>query len=940
MAPPGLLLVLLCALLMSILPNAATQSTSVLPRVHPSKLAAATNLTIGVAGFFTTNSPPLTIQMYKTMQHRANSVLSYAIYVNSRSNPCGWATKAGHSLWSVRLSRSIQHLSVRLIQTGNYRNLIHSSGKSVSLYPVPQSSASSAERIGIVTRGRLHLPLTRSGRYHCTLNSLKLTAIMDNLGSISRSARINAVIGESESNFPLFEGNERLGAVAAGIANVPYCSPTTPDPVLSDKSKYPTFFRTIPETSLAGAGTSLRPREPPLQSSDYSTIGGDLIGGFVDEAPVLGLDVMFTRFLGDNARQSIVVDPAGWDYSSTIAAMKNSKVRVFVVLAGSYEASCLWLHAAAAGNLTGSQFSWFVSNGLSAPDIMKQINAAIDPNPIPDNSTITEAFIDQHYVLHGPILTDTDGDMWSYLNLTFNYLGMGKLRMTPEVNFPPCVIDHLNLWPCASSDRMSFDCAVLIVAGWDYLLKNNLTTPEDIMNNQIPRGLVNTSIFNVSEGASGYIGLKENGNRESAVVEFLSMPTGETDIPLMSSMSFPSAPNQRTLELDQIVGLIPADYPVNIINPSDADVLWARVSGFLGMLMCMGLMAYMLYHRNTKAVAVYGITYTTSVLLGCSLGYTLMVVRKTLPDPLNCVITDWWSSISLTLCICDFDASLPYSPPTVKAVAYYLRMKSIIAKRKPVPEYRMALATLLALSVQVLISIIFQQAPVDGVSVGNLNDVDQLISCHPLDHFDVNNLMSVHALGLILAIMGIYFGTVGAMDTEYLCEVHSILFLLGSFIVWTAAAYGISILRPLMIYRFQVIACRQLVISTSVLICVGLPLVLSTADKSSALLVGGSPRANPAQPEMAVSFKIPPKVPPDVLAQGGVSLVRTKALPQVEIGRYRMLHRPAWIGFGLWELYLPGFSVLYAKPLDESKQDVSFVLPLLQSIVHVNRGDD
>ncbi|KAI9207719.1 periplasmic binding protein-like I, partial [Polychytrium aggregatum] len=86
-----------------------------------------------------------------------------------------------------------------------------------------------------------------------------LTAILGSLNGLNPlvgGRGVNGLIGEpnSATNLGLNgAANVPLGALSASVANVPYCSPIANQPFLTDRSVYPTFFRTMPDTGYVGA---------------------------------------------------------------------------------------------------------------------------------------------------------------------------------------------------------------------------------------------------------------------------------------------------------------------------------------------------------------------------------------------------------------------------------------------------------------------------------------------------------------------------------------------------------------------------------------------------------------------------------------------------------------------------------------------------------------
>ncbi|KAI9207718.1 uncharacterized protein BJ171DRAFT_280430 [Polychytrium aggregatum] len=429
-----------------------------------------------------------------------------------------------------------------------------------------------------------------------------------------------------------------------------------------------------------------------------------------------------------------------------------------------------------------------------------------------------------------------------------------------------------------------------MVAGWDTLLKNNLTTAAQISQNQVPYGLVNVSVFNTTNGASGLISLNNYGQRVSAVAQFINkdfnrstsswslimkqITTYKTDNYSFDIIDYmqPLSPNQTQASSYAALlraGSIPGDYPVNVVNPLSSDVQWARIIGYIGVALCVVLFVFVVANYRSKSVAIYGLVNTASALLGCALGFSLPIVQNPLPDAANCILSECWGVISLTLCLC---------PVTFKALVHYFRKNSNLAKKKPVPGYHILLFLMAVLALQaIFLGSNLQQYP--GISITQLDDVNRILTCEPSGAVLVVTFICDYIINIILTFSGLALCLKSTTDEKF-SELRYFILLLGSVVFWMVAYFGISLVPGLYQYQFHIIAGRQFAVFSSILVLAFMPVVLSIIRKDTSLLIGGHDANGPSSSSKITSRVIahsPQKKKPEEIE------VKAKLLDKVEL---------------------------------------------------------
>ncbi|KAI9207716.1 uncharacterized protein BJ171DRAFT_493609 [Polychytrium aggregatum] len=583
--------------------------------------------------------------------------------------------------------------------------------------------------------------------------------------------------------------------------------------------------------------------------------------------------------------------------------MKASKVRVFVVLAGSFEASV-------AGNLTGNQFSWFVSNGLSRPTNMQSINSLFVTPPIRNSSLITGAFVDQA----GPVLTSISSTQWINLNKTFNYDANGYLSMTTASVLSP----------------LSYDCALLIISGWDYLLKNNLATAAQISQNQVPYGLVNVSVFNTTNGASGQIYLNvaeilsKDFTRPSAywglIMKQITAHKAMNYSFDIIDYTVPTSPNVTQASLYAIYirsGSIPGDYPVNVVNPLSSDVQWARIIGYIGVALCVVLFVFVVANYRSKSVAIYGLVNTASALLGCALGFSLPIVQNPLPDAANCILSECWGVISLTL-------------------LHYFRKNSNLAKKKPVPAWHTFIVLTFVLSLQAILLPSHLMTVPSLIYNIQLDDVNVFIACTSSDSGIIVEVLTANIINIFLVVSGACLCFDGLLGSRRINEVVCSFFLLLSVVFWNVAFFGILSVPDLEVFYFDIVAVKQFIVSGSIVVFTLLPIFLSMKTQDPTLLVGGGSGNARTLVSRTISSTISEVVgssKPKISDTEGKMLV----VPKVMVSTAKRFN-PRWSDLGTHTMYLMENSFMYLCNANHSSADHSFkIISLQRSCVEFQR---
>ncbi|KAI9351520.1 periplasmic binding protein-like I [Obelidium mucronatum] len=425
---------------------------------------------------------------------------------------------------------------------------------------------------------------------------------------VDRSPDVIGVIGNEYST------TARGPAQALSLRRIPYCSGASGSPRLSDKNKYPYFFRTM---------TALGIGEHMFQVLKQWKVGrvAILYQGDDELGRYSAVDIV-----GSMNRNGVSL-PTGFGTSELKYAMRM--IAEFAMGSMSFLGACIrkW----GCWGWSGPQFVW-----------MGFIPISVDLGGLLDSNRVSL----EGFILFQQMLPDTTKPMFKAFEDSF---------------FEISGVDYnaISQYDMSTYFAPQFDCTMMMLVGIDKLLKSSPSVSiSDLLNHDL-QSHMNSSFFQ-NLGYSGVIAdpvilnnfgdlsipyqvFYYTGNYNNITV-FGQTNTNGTDFYYYDSVK-PVFFGGSSIP--------PPDGPIVIVHPLFSlqvyfgPILLAMSAA--GILLCLSFWAFLLKYRRHILVKSLGVDYTSVSILGAALGYIWILTEAAFLTETTCKLRIWLLVLSFAV---------------------------------------------------------------------------------------------------------------------------------------------------------------------------------------------------------------------------------------------------------------------------------------------------